>query len=96
MGSPVAAQAGGLSLHMVRRVCLSTRPFIDPVFYNEVQAHLSRTLGDRDCRAIPGAGLTEVDVIVYGLNSLINVAPGHYKNITGFQADRYFYEVFVH
>lgn len=96
MGSPATAQAGGLSLHMVRRVCLSTRPSIDLEFYNEVQAHLSRTLGDTGLRAIPGVGLTELDVIIYGLISLINVAPGHYKNISGFQADRYFYEVFVH
>lgn len=47
--------------------------------------------------AVPGAELTEVDVlIIYDLISLIIVPPEYYKNITGLQADQYFYKVFVH
>lgn len=48
-------------------------------------------------KTIPGAELTEVNVlIVCALISLVMVTLRHYKNITCFQADQYFYKVFVH
>lgn len=76
---------------------MNTLQSIDLVFYNEVQAHLSRTPENGGWKAIPGAGLTEVYVLIsYGLIGLINVSPSHYKNIPVFQVNQYIYDAFVH
>lgn len=97
--SPVAAQAGELALHVVRTfsfVWVLGSPLTWHFTTNSKHIYPEHweTGG---WKAIPGAELTEVDVlIIYGLISLIIVSPGHYKNITSFQTDRYFYKVFVH